>query len=104
MEEEVEEISDDFDKLKIFYFNLGIEFRKVGIEYDINHDNISENTSNIFLKQNPFTYLLTEKFDDELMDYTDNNTPEIDNKQEKKDIEMVTKEKEDKEMINNKEN
>ena len=104
MEEEVEEISDDFDKLKIFYFNLGIEFRKVVIEYDINHDNISENTINIFLKQKPFTYLLTEKFDDELMDYTDNNTPEIDNKQEKKDIETVIKEKEDKEMINNKEN
>ena len=63
MEEEVEEIGDDFEELKKFYFHLGVKFRKFVIEYDINHNNISENTINIFLKQKQFTYLLSEKPD-----------------------------------------
>ena len=102
MEEEVEEIGDDFEELKKFYFDLGVEFRKFVIEYGINHNNISENTINIFLKQKPFTYLLSEKPDDEPIDYT-NDAPEINNKQEKKDNENAIKENEDEKILKNNE-
>ena len=69
MKEDLEELGHDFEELKKFYFNLGVEFRRFVIEYDINHDFISENTINIFLKQEPFIYLLSEKPDDEPIDY-----------------------------------
>ena len=99
MKEELEDLGDDFEELKKFYFALGVEVRKLVIEYDINHNNISENTINIFLKQKPLTYLLSEKPDDEPIDYAD--TPEINNKQEKKDIKNIIKEKENEKILKN---
>ena len=50
MEEDYNEM-DDFEKLKQFYFDLGVEFRQFVIEYNINHDLIKEKTIDIFLKQ-----------------------------------------------------
>ena len=41
---------DDFEELKQFYFDLGVEFRQFVTEYKINHDLIKEKTINIFLK------------------------------------------------------
>ena len=52
---------DDFEKLKQFYFDLGVELRQFVIEYNINHNLIKEKTINIFLKQKSFIYLLSEK-------------------------------------------
>ena len=100
MEEDLEDLGDNFEELKKFYFDVAVEFRIFVIEYDINHDNISENTIDIFLKQKAFTYLLSEKSDDEIIDYA-NDTPEIDKKTRKKDIVNVIKEKKDKEILKN---
>ena len=75
--------------MKKIYFDLGLEFGKFVIEYDIDHNKISENTINIFLKQKPFTYLLSEKPHDNPTDYADNDTPEIENKQEKNILRML---------------
>ena len=63
MEENSNDV-DDFEELKRFYFDLGVEFRQFVIKYNINHDLIKEKTVNIFLKQKPFTYLLKEKPDE----------------------------------------
>ena len=84
IEEDLEEIKSDFEELKKFYFNLGVEFRRFVIEYDINHNIINENIFNIFLKEKPFIYLLKENIDDEIIDNTNDNTPEINNKEERK--------------------
>ena len=78
---------DDFEELKQFYFDLGHEFRQFVIEYNIKHDLIKGKTINIFLKQRPFIYLLSEKPDDDPIDYTDDNTPTMNNKQEKHNTE-----------------
>ena len=95
MEEDYNEM-DDFEELKQCYFDLGHEFRSFVIKYDIKHDLIKEKTINIFLKQKAFVYLLSEKPDDEPIDYTDDNTPAMNNKQEKHEIENAKEEKEDK--------
>ena len=86
IEEDLEETKDDFEELKKFYFNLGVEVRRFVIEYDINHNTINENIVNTFLKEKPFLYLLKEKIDDEIIDNIDDNTPKINNNQFKKDI------------------
>ena len=80
IEEDLEEIKDDFEELKKFYFNLGVEFRRFVIEYDINHNIINENIVNIFLKEKPFLYLLKENIDYEIIDHIDDNTPKINSK------------------------
>ena len=67
MEEDLNNL-DDFEELKHYYFDLGVEFRSFVIEYNINHDIIKEETINIFLKQKSFVYLLSEKPDDEPID------------------------------------
>ena len=77
------QIKGDFEELKKFYFNLGVEFRRFVIEYDINHNIINENIVKIFLKEKLFIYLLKENIDDEKIDNTNDNTPEINNKEEK---------------------
>ena len=41
MDEDFDDM-DDFKELKHFYYELGIEFRKFVIEYNINHDLIKE--------------------------------------------------------------
>ena len=56
MEEDYTEM-EDFEELKRFYFDLGVEFRQFVIEYNINHDLIKEKTINIFLKQKSFLHL-----------------------------------------------
>ena len=43
---------DDFEELKQFYIDLGVEFRQFFIEYNINHDLIKEKTINIFYNKN----------------------------------------------------
>ena len=50
IEEDLEEIKDDFEELNKFYFNLGAEFRRFVIECDINHNIniVSKNIFNIF--------------------------------------------------------
>ena len=78
---------DDFEELKRFYFDLGVEFRQFVIKYNINHDLIKERTANIFLKQKPFTYLLKEEPDEEPIDYSTDKTPTINNKEEKEMME-----------------
>ena len=45
---------NDFEELKQFYFDLGVEFRQFVIEYNINHDLIKEKTINIFFKEKSF--------------------------------------------------
>ena len=95
MEEHLNDLHD-FQELKHYYFDLGHEFRQVVIEYDINHDLIKEKTINIFLKQKSFLYLLSEKRDDESIDYSNDDTLTMDNKQEKEDIENARKHKQNK--------
>ena len=75
----------DFEELKHTYFDLGHEFRQFVIDYNINHDLINEKAINIFLKQKPFLYLLSEKPNEEPINQNFDNTPTIDNKEEKKD-------------------
>ena len=58
---QMEENHDDFEELKHYYFDLGVEFRQFVIEYNIKHDLIKEKTIHIFLKQKSFTYLLSER-------------------------------------------
>ena len=50
MKEDFNEIND-FEELKQFYFDLGVEFRQFVIEYNINQNLIKEKIINIFLKQ-----------------------------------------------------
>ena len=83
MEEEFNDM-DDFEELKHFYYDLGVEFGQFVIRYNINHDLIKEKTINIFLKQKPFGYLLKEKPDEEPINQSFDNTPTINNKEEKK--------------------
>ena len=96
IEEDLEEIKDDFEELNKFYFNLGAEFRRFVIECDINHNIniISKNIFNIFFKEKPFIYLSKEKINDDIIDNTDDNTPVIDNNQYKKDIKNAIKQDE----------
>ena len=75
---------DDFEKLKQFYFDLGVELRQFVIEYDINHNLIKEKTINIFLKQKSFIYLLSEKPGEEPIDHSSNNALTITMKKKKK--------------------
>ena len=84
---------DDFEELKHFYYDLGVEFRKFVIEYNINHYLIKEKTINIFLKEKAFSYLLKEKPVDESVNYGTDKTPTINNKKEKKMIERVREKK-----------
>ena len=85
IEEELEKRKDNFEDLKLLYFNLGVTFWRNVIEYDLSHDNINEDIINIFLKEKLFSYLLQEKIDDEVIDNKDDNTPEIDNKKKEND-------------------
>ena len=85
MEEDFNDM-DDFEELKQFYFDLGVELRQFVVEYNINHDLIKEKTINNFLKQKSFLCLLKEKPDEEPIYYNNDNTPTIDNKEEKEDI------------------
>ena len=62
------------------------------IEYNINHNLIREKTINIFLKQKPI-YLLSENTGEQPIDYNNDDTPTIDNKQEKEDIKNLRKNK-----------
>ena len=43
MEEDFNDL-DDFEELKHFYYDLGVEFRQFVINYIINHDLIKEET------------------------------------------------------------
>ena len=45
---------DDFEELKHFYYDLGVEFRQFVINHDINYDIVKEKIIDIFLKQKPF--------------------------------------------------
>ena len=94
IEEEFNDM-DNFEELKHFYYDLGVEFRQYVIKYNINHDLIKENTINIFLKEKPFAYFLKEKPDEEPIDYSTDKTPTINNKEEKKMIESVRENKQD---------
>ena len=47
MEEDFNDM-DDFEELKHFYYDLGVEFRQFVIKYNINHDLIKEKTINVF--------------------------------------------------------
>ena len=97
MEEDYTEM-EDFEELKRFYFDLGVEFRQFVIEYNINHDLIKEKTINIFLKQKSFLHLLSEKPDDGSIDYSDDRTPTITNNKEKERIESAKENKQDNEQ------
>ena len=88
IEEDLNDL-DNFEKLKQFYFDLGIEFRKFVMECNIKHNLIKEKTINIFLKQKPFGYLLSEKQGEELIN--DNNVTEMNNEEEKKSLVMLEK-------------
>ena len=92
---------DDFEELKQFYFNLGVEFRQFIIEYNINHDLIKEKAINIFLKQKSFLHILKEKPDEEPIDYNNDDTSTVDNKEEKEMIENVRENKQDKKQKKN---
>ena len=88
IEEDLNDL-DNFEKLKQFYFDLGNEFRKFVMECNIKHNLIKEKTINIFLKQKPFGYLLSEKQGEELIN--DNNATEMNNEEEKKSLVMLEK-------------
>ena len=75
---------NDFEELKQRYFDLGHEFRQFVIDYNIDHKLIKEKAINIFLKQKPFTYLLSEKPNEKLIDYDLDKTQTINNEEEKK--------------------
>ena len=94
MEEDFNDL-DDFEELKHFYYDLGVEFRQFVIKYNINHDLIKEETINIFLKQKPFGYLLKEKHDEEPVNYDTDNTSAINSEEEKEMIESVRENKQD---------
>ena len=49
MEENLNDL-DDFEELKRYYFDLGVEFRSFVIKHNINHDLIKKN--NIFYQKN----------------------------------------------------
>ena len=82
MKEEFNDMND-FEELKQFYLDWGVEFRHFFIEYNINHDLIKEKTINIFLKQKSFLHVLKEKPDEEPIDYSTDETPTINNREEK---------------------
>ena len=64
---------------------MGVEFREFVRNYDIQHNLVKEKRVNIFLKQKPFVYPLSEKPDEEPIDYS-NDAPTMINKEEKEDI------------------
>ena len=80
---------DDFQDLKQFYFDLGVEFKQFVIEYSIKHNLIlnKKKAINIILKQKSFVYLLSEKPDEELIH--SNDAPTMINEEEKDDIANV---------------
>ena len=73
MEENFNDI-DDFEELKHFYYDLGVEFRQFVIKCNINHILIKEKTINTFLEK-PFLHLLKEKADDPDKTIIKNNEP-----------------------------
>ena len=64
---------DDFEELKHFYYDLGVEFRQFVIKYNISHNLIEEKTIKTFLEK-PFLHLLKEKPDEEPIDYSTDKT------------------------------
>ena len=65
---------DDFEELKHFYYDLGVEFRQFVIKCNINHSLVKEKTINTFLEK-PFLHLLKEKADDADKTIIKNNEP-----------------------------
>ena len=64
----------DFEELKHYYDDLGVEFKQFVIKYNINHKLIKEKTINTFL-DGPFLHLLKEKPDDTDKRTIKNNEP-----------------------------
>ena len=73
MEENFNDMND-FEELKHFYYNLGVEFRQFVIKYNINYNLIKEKTISTFLEK-PFLHLLKEKADDTDKTTIKNNEP-----------------------------
>ena len=94
MEENFNNIND-FEELRRFYFDLGVEFRKFVIKYNINHNVIKEKKINIFFKTKTI-YLSSKKNPhEESIDHGTDKTPTINNEEEKEMIEGVRENKQD---------
>ena len=88
MEEDLNDM-DDFEDLKHFHFDLGVEFREFVRNHNIKHSFISEKKINIFLREIPFTYILSQKPSEKLV-HT-NDAPKMNNKKGKEEIENLQK-------------